>query len=252
MIAVGFVTPDSPGDTATETVPPVTICPDHELLVFVPVTTSPPESVKVQFEKVLLLGPAAVHVVVPPRVKSEGVHVRLATLAVPPPLSVNTGQGGVGAPQSSMLNSDAQEAEMSQLPTARAETKPAETVATAVLLLVHFAVDTLNSVPLEKVSIAATCAVPPIAKSQIDSLRSATSPEERCTSFHCIGWKEVSVWVREMHFDNLHQIQHLRCARRKMYRQLVSSNFTRLSKGKSCDDILWSLGVGILRSGRYV
>jgi hypothetical protein len=64
--------------TVTLTVPPVTITPDHVLLVLVLVTVLLLPSVNFQLENVLPLGPVAVHVAVPPRV-TEDVQVNFAT-----------------------------------------------------------------------------------------------------------------------------------------------------------------------------
>lgn len=59
--------------------PPVTNTPDHVLLVLVLVTLLLLASVNFQLEKVLPVGPVAVHVVVPPRVTDEGEQLNFAT-----------------------------------------------------------------------------------------------------------------------------------------------------------------------------
>jgi len=76
--ADGLIVPPSDNLTATLAVPLVTICPDHEALVLLLVTTLRP--VNVQPENVLPAGAPTVQVTLPPRVTTEGVHVRLATV----------------------------------------------------------------------------------------------------------------------------------------------------------------------------
>ena len=83
ICAVGVMEPPSVVFTVTLTVPPVTICPDQELLVLLLVTVLPLESVNFQLPKVAPLGPLAVQVVVPPRVTDEGEQLTVITLSLP-------------------------------------------------------------------------------------------------------------------------------------------------------------------------
>jgi hypothetical protein len=66
--------------TVTLTVPPFTMTPDQVLLVLLLVTGELVPSENFQLEKVLLLGPVAVQVTVPPLVTEE-VQVTFATFS---------------------------------------------------------------------------------------------------------------------------------------------------------------------------
>ena len=80
--AVGVAGLPPEAETWTLTVPPLTIIPDHELVVCVLVTVLLLESVNFQLENVAPVGaPFTLHVTLPPRATEEGVQLSVATLA---------------------------------------------------------------------------------------------------------------------------------------------------------------------------
>src|ERR1700686_3310802 len=121
---------------STETVPPVTITPDHVLLVPLPLTVFVP-SLNFQLENVLPDGPVAVQVTLPPRVTCEGEQARFAT--TPPELSLKPVVGHEPPPQSwpTWTGSFCARAEIVGDPALPPLTSPVATVATLVLLLLQ-------------------------------------------------------------------------------------------------------------------